>query len=116
MRGANEFIVNSPEAGFAGGQVIAALRESGHAVLKHTKTKGRSAGVEVDTIGEEAIGAPAGAHFVQQAEAWCVDLILMGTRGRRGIRRMVVGSDAKCVVRDTPVPGFLVRHPESRGQ
>lgn len=109
----NEFIMTSPEAGFAAGQVIDALREGGRTILKDAEAKVRTAGVEVDTICEEAIGAQAGAHIVQQAKAWRVDLIVMGTHGRRGIRRMVMGSDAEYVVRHTPVPVLLVRRQES---
>jgi nucleotide-binding universal stress UspA family protein len=36
-------------------------------------------------------------------------LIVIGTHGRRGIRRLVMGSDAEYVVRTTPVPVLLVR-------
>jgi nucleotide-binding universal stress UspA family protein len=34
---------------------------------------------------------------------------VIGTHGRRGIRRLVLGSDAEYVVRTTPVPVLLVR-------
>jgi nucleotide-binding universal stress UspA family protein len=34
---------------------------------------------------------------------------VLGTHGRRGIRRLVMGSDAEYVVRTTPVPVLLVR-------
>lgn len=37
------------------------------------------------------------------------DLIVMGTRGRRGLRRLAMGSDAELVVRSSPVPVLLVR-------
>jgi hypothetical protein len=38
------------------------------------------------------------------------DLIVLGTHGRRGITRLVMGSDAEGVVRATRVPVRLVRH------
>ena len=37
------------------------------------------------------------------------DLIVLGTHGRRGLRRLVLGSDAEAVVRTSPVPVLLVR-------
>ena len=37
------------------------------------------------------------------------DLIVLGTHGRRGLRRAVLGSDAEQVVRRSPVPVLLVR-------
>lgn len=109
----NEFIMASPYEGFAAGQVIDALREGGKTLLQETAASVRSAGIEVDTHCEEAIGGQAGAHIVQNAKAWPADLIVMGTHGRRGIRRMVMGSDAEYVVRHTPVPILLVRGQES---
>jgi nucleotide-binding universal stress UspA family protein len=33
----------------------------------------------------------------------------MGTHGRRGLRRMVLGSDAEEVLRSAPVPVLLTR-------
>ena len=36
-------------------------------------------------------------------------LIVMGTHGRRGLRRLTLGSDAELVVRSAPVPVLLVR-------
>jgi hypothetical protein len=36
----------------------------------------------------------------------------MGTHGRRGLRRVVMGSDAEAVVREARVPVLLVRVPE----
>lgn len=37
------------------------------------------------------------------------DLIVLGTHGRRGMRRLVMGSDAETVVREARVPVLLVR-------
>jgi nucleotide-binding universal stress UspA family protein len=36
----------------------------------------------------------------------------MGTHGRRGVRLIVMGSDAELVLRATPVPVLLVRAPD----
>lgn len=40
------------------------------------------------------------------------DLIVMGTHGRHGVIRLAAGSAAEEVVRISPVPVLLVRHPE----
>lgn len=37
------------------------------------------------------------------------DLIVMGTHGRRGLRRLLIGSVAESVVRSAPCPVLLVR-------
>ena len=41
-----------------------------------------------------------------------IDLILMGTHGRRGMSRMFLGSVAERVVREAPCPVMVVRSPE----
>ena len=47
--------------------------------------------------------------IVAQAQEWPADLIVMGTHGRRGIRRLALGSDAEHVMRASTVPVLLVR-------
>ncbi|TMH38379.1 MAG: universal stress protein, partial [Betaproteobacteria bacterium] len=37
------------------------------------------------------------------------DLIVIGTHGRRGLKRLVMGSDAEQIVRNAPAPVMLVR-------
>jgi nucleotide-binding universal stress UspA family protein len=46
---------------------------------------------------------------VDQAKKWHADLIVIGTHGRRGISRVLLGSDAEQIVRAAPTPVLLVR-------
>lgn len=46
---------------------------------------------------------------MQEAKKQRADLIVQGTHGRRGMTRLVMGSDAEEVVRTAPVPVLLVR-------
>jgi len=41
-----------------------------------------------------------------------VDLVVMGTHGRSGLRHLVAGSVAERVVRTSKVPVLTIRHPE----
>ncbi len=50
-----------------------------------------------------------GECILRAAREYHADLIICGTHGRRGIRRLLVGSDAEYVVRHAPVPVLLVR-------
>jgi nucleotide-binding universal stress UspA family protein len=61
----------------------------------------------------ESIGGPAGTLILEQAKKWSADLIVMGTHGRRGIRRLALGSDAEEVLRSATVPVLLVRGAET---
>jgi len=105
----NELIVVLPEAYVNIERVIDELRTRGRAILDSGEATVRSGGVEVDTTLVEAMGNQAGDQIIQQAKEWGADLIVCGTHGRRGIRRLVMGSDAEYIVRHTPVPILLVR-------
>jgi len=41
-----------------------------------------------------------------------VDVIVMGTHGRTGLRHAIVGSVAERIVRSSTVPVLTIRHPE----
>jgi nucleotide-binding universal stress UspA family protein len=50
-----------------------------------------------------------GAAVVEEAQRWGVDLIVVGTHGRRGLDRLLLGSVAEGVARTAPVSVPLVR-------
>ena len=67
------------------------------------------------TIGAKAIvrtrETPA-RTIVEYANDEAIDLIVIGTHGRRGVSHLVMGSVAEKVVRTAPCPVLTVRHPE----
>ena len=52
--------------------------------------------------------------IVQTAEELGADLIVMGTHGRRGLSRALLGSVAEGVVRTSPVPVLTLRGKKSK--
>lgn len=52
------------------------------------------------------------ATIAVYAKAHAIDLVVMGTHGRVGIERLLLGSVAEKVVRTAPCPVLTVRHPE----
>lgn len=60
------------------------------------------------TTTEIVIGV-AHEEVVDQARKVGADLIVMGTHGRTGLEKMLVGSTAEKVVRSSPVPVLTVR-------
>ena len=50
--------------------------------------------------------------IVEYANSAPIDLIVIGTHGRTGVSRLLVGSVAERVVRTAPCPVLTVRHPE----
>ena len=101
------------------------LREAGAPLLRDAQARARQAAVPADSVLLEQMGQPVGASIIQRAREWPADLIVCGTHGRRGVRRLLLGSDAEYIVRHTPVPVLLVRasdasephhpHPTSSG-
>jgi nucleotide-binding universal stress UspA family protein len=96
------------------GDVLGMLSEAGAQILTEGKARVESSGVPVDTFITEMFGERVCDVVADQATAWKADLIVIGTHGRRGARRWVLGSDAEQVVRSAPVPVLLVRIPEAK--
>jgi len=90
-------------------QLMRSAQERGRTILAEAREAARRHGLEAETELLDSTGAPAGEAIVREARRWPADLIVLGTHGRRGIRRLVLGSDAEYIVRTTPVPVLLVR-------
>jgi nucleotide-binding universal stress UspA family protein len=99
------------ELGAYANDLIANLVESGRRIVKRAEEQARKAGVPVKGVLLESPAGPAAGAIVRQAKKAKADLIVLGTHGRRGVRRMLMGSDAEEVVRASPVPVMLVRSP-----
>jgi nucleotide-binding universal stress UspA family protein len=56
------------------------------------------------------VGDPAVA-IADLAKSDGVDLIVMGTHGRTGLRRLLMGSVAEAIVRRAPCPVFVLKEP-----
>ena len=98
----------TPEIGVSVGPLIEALRETGRQTLERIAAgvKGLAAAPESALV--ENFGGRVADVIVEEALKWQADLIVMGTHGRRGVNRALVGSDAELVVRYSPLPVLLV--------
>jgi nucleotide-binding universal stress UspA family protein len=89
--------------------VIESLRELGAKVLEDGSATVRRADVPCEQKLIETIGGRAADEIVREAKQWPADLIVVGTHGRRGLKRLAMGSDAEMVLRLAPVPVLMVR-------
>jgi nucleotide-binding universal stress UspA family protein len=105
----NEFIPDAYGVGFYTGDLLEGLREGGQKILQQAESTARAQGLEPQVVMVDAIAQNAADIIINCAKEWPADLIVMGTHGRRGIRRLTLGSDAEQVVRMAPVPVLLVR-------
>ena len=110
------WVMISPETPAATLQVAENIRSAGAGLLKKCENKVTNAGIQVDAELMETVGDSAGECIVRKAKEVEADLIVCGTHGRRGIRRLLMGSDAEYIVRRAPAPVLLVRDRESAGR
>ena len=85
------------------------LREAGQQIVDAATALVRRNGLDAESVVREIIGGRAAEAIVDEAKQWGADLIVLGTHGRRGVTRLVMGSDAEEIVRTAPVPVRLVR-------
>ncbi|MDO8250741.1 MAG: universal stress protein [Rhodoferax sp.] len=94
---------------FAYGQAeyLNAATAEANAAIKDAKTAFDAAGVSADTSVVEAHAAWRGV--VQAAESLQADLIVMGSHGRSGLEKLVLGSVTQAVLSHTRLPVLVVR-------
>ena len=94
---------------FAYGQAeyLSAATAEANAAIKAAKSMFEKAGVSVETSVVEAHAAWRGV--VQAAESGQADLIVMGSHGRSGLEKLVLGSVTQAVLSHTRLPVLVVR-------
>jgi nucleotide-binding universal stress UspA family protein len=83
--------------------------DAGRRLLEEAKQEAEKAGVRANTVLVEHDDRGAAGGILSQAGKLGADLLVLGTHGRRGLTRALLGSDAERVVREAPVPVLLVR-------
>ena len=96
-------------AGAPGADLVPALRAGGKRVLARAEAAARKQHLKAKALLREMLSGPAAYPIVREAKKLRADLIVLGTHGRRGVRRLVLGSDAEQVVRMASMPVLLVR-------
>lgn len=92
-------------------RLIEDLAMAGESVLAEASTRLTRAGVRHTTrlLSKHMIKDDIATTLAAEANAWPADLIVMGTHGRRGARRLIMGSVSQGVIAQTNAPVVLVR-------
>ena len=96
-------------------EIIPLMRVAGEKLLAHERQKALDKGVEADSVLVVEDPGRICDHVAEQARRIKADLIVVGSHGRRGIGRVLLGSDAEQIVRHAPVPVLVVRGDPSAG-
>ncbi len=86
-------------------------QEGGLRLLDKSLQITQAAGLLADTELLERYGDGLGKMVASAALRWNADLVVVGTHGRHGIGRVLLGSGAEDIVRHAPVPVLVVRTP-----
>jgi len=92
-------------------EAISAVRRSaGQKILADARETAQKAGIDAEAllVETETPTQHVAEAIVKEATRWPADLVLLGTHGRRGFQRMLLGSVAEGMARRSPVPVLLV--------
>jgi len=94
---------------FGGGAMLASaldgFEDDERAIFASARRAADAAGIRCTTV---ALDGPPSARIVASARAEGVDAIAMGSHGRRGVARLVLGSTAAAVLDGAELPTFVV--------
>jgi len=82
------------------------LEEEGNTILDEAARKGKDEGVDVEQV--LIVGSPA--HDMEKiVEKTGADLVVIGTHGKTGIRKILMGSVAESTIKTVKVPVLLAK-------
>lgn len=102
--------VEEPPMAYGGGEMYYGVDQMDHEELRKSLVAVMPTDPAVPCVHKLLIGDPAEA-ILQLAQADHVDLIVMGTHGRTGLTRLLMGSVAEAVVRRAKCPVLTVKEP-----
>ncbi|MFC6873086.1 universal stress protein [Halobellus marinus] len=94
-----------------GAEIVAeALQEEGKKAVDRIETAAEEAGVSVEATVKTGLAHRSIVDYVDEEG---IDLVVMGTHGRTGVGRFLLGSVAEKVIRTADAPVMTVRTPKS---
>jgi nucleotide-binding universal stress UspA family protein len=97
------------------GDVVKIAQQAAANVLDEAKAIAEKAGVANDSKLIEFPGQRLGDTVAEEARKWEADLIVVGTHGRRGLGRVILGSGAEQIIRVAPIPVLTIRGEDAKG-
>lgn len=90
-------------------EVLETARAGAKAALAQALELAKGADVPAETALLEGLDLRLGDVVADDARTWRADLVVVGTHGRRGVGRILLGSGAEQIIRFAPVPVLAVR-------
>ena len=86
-----------------------AMRSAGNKVLEDAANLAKAIGVQAETHLYDSFDGKLADVVSDAALQWKADLIVVGTHGRSGVGRALLGSGAEQILRLAPVPVLVIR-------
>lgn len=103
------YLTGYDQFGGYSGALLKAMRENGDRILEDAAARVREAGVACESVLFDTFGQHLGETVAKAASQWNADLVVVGTHGRRGVSKLLLGSGAEQVIRQAPVPVLVIR-------
>ena len=101
---------------YPGDDLPGSMRDSGQKMLENAANLAQTMGVPAETHLFDNFDGRLADVVSDAAKAWNADLVVVGTHGRTGIGRVLLGSGAEQILRQAPVPVLVIRSDERNSQ
>ena len=98
------------DAGYGHAEYLKAVTDQAEAAVRAAKLIFEAAGIQLSASVVE--GQVIYQHIIDAATSANADLIVMGSHGRKGFAKLVLGSVASQVLSHTHLPVMIVRQPD----
>ena len=89
--------------------VVKIAHQAASEVLNQAQALCKGTGVACESKLIDFPGQRLGDTVAEEARKWEADLIVVGTHGRRGLGRVLMGSGAEQIIRVAPTPVLTIR-------
>jgi len=94
--------------------VSAARRRVGESIIAAARDSAKQDGFEAEAalLETDSPAQHVAEAIAQEALRWQADMMVLGTHGRRGFKRLILGSVAELTARRSELPVLLIPSPE----
>ena len=90
-------------------EVVLRTTRQGESILANARLRSEAMGLATETTLCEGCGGSISTLIVEMAASWQADLIVVGAHAPHDLGRVTMRSNAKDIVRTSPVPVLLVK-------
>jgi len=90
-------------------EMLPLMRAGGEKMLAQMRCRATEQGLVCDSVLVESGAGRVCEQVAEEARLVHADMVVLGSHGRRGLARMLMGSDAEQIVRHAPVPVLVVK-------